>query len=292
MAASVVLLGLALAFCFGTSDYLSKGLTGMVGSYKTTVYTLGLSGLFVAVPSLLLGTKTLTYSSIAVLAAIALVTYAAFLMMYRGYQKGNIAVVSPTVNSFPIFSVVFAVFVLKVQISAEVLLALGGVIAGILLVSTNLSALTASRGRSLTPGVPEGLVAALLFAVGFTLLGYAVETIGFGLPVVAARLGAAAFGFAASVPLRQDVKPFGGKALRRVVAMGLLEAGGLMAFNLALISASSIGGLPIVTTLAGTGVVFTVGFAVVFLREKIEPNYAIGIVTLIASVAALLYLTA
>ena len=105
-------------------------------------------------------------------------------------------------------------------------------------------------------------------------------------------MGAASIGFAAGFPLKQDLSPFGGSALRRVVAMGALEAGGLLSFSLALISSSTLGGLPIITTLAGMGVVFTVGYATVLLREKVELNYAVGIGLLIASVAALLYLTA
>ena len=292
MTSIVVLLGVAIAFFFGTSDYLSKGLTGQIGSYRTTVYTLALSGLFVAGPSLLLGIpKALTLQDVGVLVGVALSTYAAFYTMYTGYRKGNIAVVSPIVNSFPVFSVIFAVLFLKVVVSSDLLVAIGGVIAGILLVSTNFSALGAS-GRKVTPGLPEGILAAFFFAVGFTLLGYADETMGYLLPVVSARLGAASVGFLVGASMKQDMRPPQGKSLRRVLAMGACEAGGLLCFSLALISASTIGVLPIITTLAGMGVVFTVGFATYFYRVKIEPNYAIGIGLLIASVVALLYLTA
>src|SRR5579864_530287 len=147
-----VVLGLVLAFCFGTSDYLSKGLTGKVGFYRTTVYTLATSGALVFVPLLFLGVpKRPSYSDLALLALISVSTFIAFLFMYRGYQKGHLSVVSPIVNSFPIFSVLFAVFVLKIVLSYEVLLALGGVIFGVILVSTDVSALGRSSGRSLTP---------------------------------------------------------------------------------------------------------------------------------------------
>jgi drug/metabolite transporter (DMT)-like permease len=288
-----VVFGLALAFCFGTSDFLSKGLTARVGFYRTTVYTLATSGALVTVPLLFLGVPRLpSYSGLAVLALISVSTFAAFVFMYRGYQKGHLSVVSPIVNSFPIFSVLFAVFVLKIVLSYEELLALGGVILGILLVSTDLSALGSSRGRSLTPGVSEAVLAASFFAVGFTSLGYAEETVGYLLPVAAARLGAALVGLLTGLALKQDLSPIGGRPFLRLLAMGTLEASGLLAFTLALFYSSSIAVLPITTTLAGMGAVFTVGFALILLKEKVEPNYALGIVVLIASVAALLYLTA
>jgi drug/metabolite transporter (DMT)-like permease len=293
MISVAIILGLALAFCFGTSDYLSKGLTGKVGFYRTTVYTLATSGALVIVPLLFLGMPRLpSYSDVALLALISVSTFIAFLFMYRGYQKGHLSVVSPIVNSFPIFSVLFAVFVLKIVLSYEVLLALGGVIFGILLVSTDVSALGSPRGRSLTPGVPEAVLAAFFFAVGFTSLGYAEETVGYLLPVLAARLGAAAVGLLTGLALKQNLAPIGGKPFLRLLAMGTLEASGLLAFTLALFYSSSIAVLPITTTLAGMGVVFTVGYALILLKERVGPNYAVGILILVASVATLLYFTA
>lgn len=292
MLSVAVILGLFLAFCFGTSDYLSKDLTGKVGFYRTTVYTLATSGALALVPLLFLGMPGLpSYSDAALLALISLSTFTAFLSMYRGYQKGHLSVVSPIVNSFPIFSVLFAVFVLRIDLSFHVLLALGGVIFGILLVSTNLSA-PKSSGRSLTPGVPEAILAAFFFAVGFTSLGYAEETVGYLLPVVAARLGAASVGLLTGLALRQNLQPMGGRPFLRLLAMGALEASGLLAFTLALFYSSSIAALPITTTLAGMGVVFTVGYALVLLKERVGPNYAVGILIIIASVATLLYVTA
>jgi drug/metabolite transporter (DMT)-like permease len=293
MVSVAVIFGLVIALCFGTADFLSKGLTKEVGSYRTTVYTLTMSGIFVIVPSLFFGLpNALSLSDVGLLALVALSTFAAFFFMYRGYQRGNLSVVSPTVNSFPIFSVAFAVVILKVSVSAQVMLALAGVIAGIILVSTNISAMGASRGRSITPGVPDAILAAFFFALGFTTMGYADEKIGYLLPVVSARFGAASIGFLVGASLKKDMRPFGGRPLLRVSAMGALEAGGLLAFSLALFYSSTIGALPIVTTLSGMGVVITVGLALIFLKEKVEPNYAVGIAILTVSVGALLYLTA
>ncbi len=291
MVAVAVILGLTVAFCFGTSDYLSKGLTGKVGFYRTTVYTLAASGAMVFVPILFLGAPAWpSYFDDAQLALISVSTFAAFLLMYRGYQRGNLSVVSPTVNSFPIFSVFFAIFVLGISPTYQVLLALVGVMLGILLVSTDFSAIGASR-RSLTPGVPDAVMAAILFAVALTSLGYAEVKMGYLLPAMAARFGAAAVGLLAGLASRQDLSPFGGNALRRLLAMGALEASGLLAYSLTFFY-SGREALPITTTLAGMGAVFTVGYALVLLKEKVRLNYAVGIAVLIASVAALLYLTA
>ena len=288
-----VFLGLALAFCFGTSDYLSKGLTGKVGFYRTTVYGLATSGAIVFVPLLFLGSpRWPSYYDGAILALISVSTFVAFLSMYRGYQRGNLSVVSPIVNSFPMFSVIFAIFVLKIEVSNQVLLALAGIILGIILVSVNISTLGASRGRKLTPGVPEAILAALFFAIAFTALGYADTKMWYLLPAMAARAGAASVGVVAGLASKHNLRPFGGEPLRRLLAMAVLEASGLLAFSLALFYSTNTAVLPITTTLAGMGAVFTVGLALVLLKERVEVNYAVGSVVLIASVAALVYFTA
>src|SRR5437899_1796806 len=80
-----------------------------------------------------------------------------------------------------------------------------------------------SKGRRLTPGVPEAVLAAFFFAVTFTSLGYADVTVGYLFPVVAARLGAASVGTLAGLALKQNLKPFGGEPLLRLLAMGALE---------------------------------------------------------------------
>lgn len=292
MLSLAVVLGLTLAFCFGTSDYLSKGLTGRVGFYRTAIYTLATSGALAFVPLVLLGLPSgPSYADDAQLVVIAVSTFAAFLFMYRGYQRGNLSIISPTVNSFPIFSVAFAIAVLRIDVSVQVLLALAGIILGILLVSTNFSGVRVSGGRSLTPGVPEAIAAALFFAVALTSLGYAEVDMGYLLPAMAARFGAAGVGVLAGVASKQDLTPFGGAALRRLMAMGVLEASGLLAYSLAFFYSGSVA-LPITTTLAGMGAVFTVGYALVLLKEKVHLNYALGILVLVASVGALLYLTA
>jgi len=111
-------------------------------------------------------------------------------------------------------------------------------------------------------------------------------------PFVAARLGAASVGLLTGLAWKQDLRPISGRPFIRLLTTGTLEASGLLAFTLALFYSSSIAVLPITTTIKGMGAVFMVGYALVLLKEKVEPNHALAILVLIASVAALLYLTA
>jgi uncharacterized membrane protein len=48
--------------------------------------------------------------------------------------------------------------------------------------------------------------------------------------------------------------------------------------------------LPIVAALAGTGSTFEVAYAILFIREKLEPNQVVGILFLVTCVFVLVYL--
>jgi drug/metabolite transporter (DMT)-like permease len=290
-----VVLGIFLAFCFGTSDYLSKKIIMDVGPYRTTVYVLATSGVGVLLPALALTSSlAVTASLLALLLLVSVSTFAAFFFMYRGYQRGLLSLISPTVNAYPIFTIAISLLVIRVTLSSAALEALVMVIAGIILVSTSFSDLFKglSNGRTkLTPGIGSAVLAAFLFAVAWTSFGVANQRLGYLLPAIFVRGVAASVGFAAAPALKQNVRPPPRRQLPRLLAMASLEAAGLASFSLGILVYSSSGAIPILSTFGGMGVAFTVVYAVALLKERLELNHVLGIALLIAGVAALLYFT-
>ncbi len=70
--------------------------------------------------------------------------------------------------------------------------------------------------------------------------------------------------------------------------MALLAIAAFVVFNTAVsIDPNS---LPIVAALAGTGSAFEVAYAILFIREKLEPNQVVGILFLVTCVFVLVYL--
>lgn len=288
-----ILLGLLLAFCFGTSDYLSKGVTGRIGGYRTAVWTLSLSGIGVLFPALVLQSKfEVNPLMFLALIFIAATTFLAFNFMYRAYNSGALSLTSPVVNSYPIVSVLFSVFVLDVSLPILAIVALAIAIVGIMLVSTSFSEVrNSTRLKKITPGLRYALLAALFFGVTFPAFGYASENLGYLLPAISTRAAAAGIGFLASRSLKEDAYKIMDIPWRRLLAMAALESGGVASFSIGVIFSSYSGAIPILSTFGGMSVVFTVTYAIILLRERLEINHIVGIVMVIVGVATLLYLT-
>jgi len=288
-----ILLGLLLAFCFGTSDYLSKGVAGKIGGYRTAIWMLSLSGIGVLFPALVLPSNLdVSPFMFLTLLFVAATTFLAFNFMYRAYDAGALSLTSPVVNSYPIVSVIFSVFVLGAALPILAIVALAIAIVGIVLVSTSLSEL---RNRmslgDFTPGIRYALLAAAFLGLSFPTFGYASEKLGYLLPAISTRLVAAAIGFAASRPLRQAAGSVTGVPWRRLLAMAVLESMGVASFSIGVIFSSYSGSIPILSTFGGMSVMFTVAYAIILLREKLEVNHIFGMAMLILGVATLLYLT-
>lgn len=298
MTSNLIILGLGviIALSFGTSDFLSKDVTGKIGAYKVTIYILVISGVGALFPSLFLRSSlNLTIYSVLLLVLIAVTTLASFGALYRAYSRGMLSLTAPIANCYPAISVALSILLIGASFSAGALAALATVILGIVLVSTSFKDLRArlfgGGRRALAPGVGSAMIAAVFFGTSWTSFGYASETMGYLLPAIAVRFGAAALGFGLAPVLKQDARPVFNNSFRRLLAMSCLETVGVVLFSLATIITSSPDAIPILATFGGMSAAFTVCFAILFLKERPELNHIIGVILLIGGVTLLLYLT-
>ena len=111
-------LGVLIALSFGTSDFLSKGLTAKISAYKTTVYILALSGIGTLFPGLFLkSSAAFSPFPVLLLVFIATATYVSFAALYRAYSRGMLSLTAPIVNSYPAFSVILSVLLIGASFS-------------------------------------------------------------------------------------------------------------------------------------------------------------------------------
>lgn len=288
-------LGLALAFSFGTSDFLSKGVTNRIGSYRTTIYVLVLSGVGALLPAILLKSSfEVTPYFALVLLLLAVVTFLSFAFLYRAYNRGMLSLTAPIVNAYPAFSVIISVSLIGARFSAGAILALTLIIAGIVLVSTSLADLRKrilNRHQPLAPGVGSAFLAAVFFGVSWTAFGYVSEHLGYLLPSLAARIGAASVGLALIPVIKPEMGPISGRWVPTIALMAVLETAGIVIFNLGVAIAPSPGTVPILATFGGMSAAVTVSYAIALLKERLEINHVVGVMLLVSGVVALLYFT-
>ena len=285
--------GLTAAFCWGTADYMSRGQSERVGYYRTIIYSqlVTLITVVVLVPAV---SPTLTLPLYPVLALLGagVVNFVAFIFLYRAFHRGVVSVVAPVVYSYPAVTAVLAVAVLGASLSLVQGVVIAGIVAGVILLSTRFSELylyfRGSGAPGLTKGVGLAVGASLCFGVAYIGIGYAAPFVSFVLPVLFLRVIAISAGFILAPVLKQEVRPSRLVFSRAMIAIGVLEAFGFLAFTYGVSASGSA--LPIVASLSGMGGAVAASYGLAFLKERLEPNQVLGVLLSLAGVFALLYL--
>jgi len=285
--------GLAAAFCWGTADYMSRSQSEKVGYYRTIIYS-HMVTLIVVLALVPVFSPHLAFPVYPVLALIGagVINFVAFVFLYRGFHRGVVSVVAPVVYTYPAVTAVLAVVILGASLSIFQVVALVCVIAGVILLSTRFSELYAylrgTRAPSLTNGIGLAVGASLCFGMVYIGIGYAAPLVSVVLPVIFLRIVAISAGFLLAPVLRQEVKPSRLVLSKTMIAMGVLEAFGFLAFTYGIEAAGSA--LPVVTALSGMGGAVAASYGLAFLKERLEPNQMLGVILSLAGVFALLYL--
>ena len=285
--------GLAAAFCWGTADYLSRSQSERVGYYRTVIYShmVTLMAVLLLVPII---SPSLVFPIYPVLALIGagIINFVAFVFLYKAFHRGVVSVVAPVVYTYPAVTAVLAVVMLGASLSFTQVVALAGIITGVILLSTRFSELHSYLRRAgapnLTKGVGLAVGASLCFGMVYVGIGYAAPLVSVVLPVMLLRIIAVSAGLLLAPALRQEAKPSRLVFSRTMIVMGILEAFGFLAFTYGIKAAGSA--LPVVTALSGMGGAVAASYGLAFLKERLEPNQMLGVLLSIAGVFALLYL--
>jgi drug/metabolite transporter (DMT)-like permease len=279
--------------CWGTADYLSRSQSEKVGYYRTVVYShiVTLVLLLGLVPIISPDLRLPTYPVLALLAAGA-VNFVAFLFLYRAFHRGVVSVVAPVAYTYPAVTTVLSIIILGTFLSVARILAIAGIIAGVILLSTRFSELHAfirgSGAPDLTAGIGSAVGSAFFFGVVYVGIGYAAPFVSVVLPALVLRAVGVAAGFLLSPLLHQNVRPSRLTFSSRIITMGVLEAVGFLSFTYGISSAE--GSLPVVAALSGMGGAVAATYGLVFLKERLELNQMLGVLLSLFGVFMLLYL--
>lgn len=204
-----------------------------------------------------------------------------YLFFYKGFEIGNVSVISVTSNLNVVISIVLAYIFLGQRLVGLQIPAIILVIRGIMLVSINFDDLR-NKSFSLLAGVKETLVAAVAFGIFWNLSQVLSESIGwisltFFVKVISITLMILlSFVDKKEKLFERNVK----KYMLTIVVVGLLEAFAVASVNFGL----TVGDLIIIDPIAAALSVVTISMAVVFLKEKISKTQTIGILMTVVGI--------
>jgi len=285
--------GLSAAFCWGTADYLSRGQSAKIGYYRTVVYS-HVSTLIVLIALTLVLSPNLQVSPSPLLVLIVAggLNFIAFNFLYRAYHQGSVSLVAPVAYTYTAVTTVLSIVILGTVLSSWRILAIAGIIIGVILLSTRFSELHAFvRGGgapNLTAGIGSAVGSSLLFGVVYIAIGYAAPSVSVVVPVMVLRVVGITAGFLLAPVLHQKVGPSRLTFSRTIITMGALEAVGFLTFTYGI--STTGGSLPVVAALSGMGGAVAASYGLVFLKERLEPNQVAGVLLSLIGVFTLLYL--
>jgi drug/metabolite transporter (DMT)-like permease len=290
-----IILGLSAALFWGAADFLVRYSTRIIGTYRTLFYMqfIGLAGL----SSFLVASGKFAHLA-------ALLNIVSALALYRAFEVGVLAIVSPIAASSTALTVVLAIISGEL-ISRARLLGITAALIGVALAATHFNPVpetqrfaapsTATldytrrisyvgllRRGQLTQGVGWALVSAVCYGVDFWLLGiYVTPVLGGIVPVWIIRSTTictlALFAFPAHQTLRWPPV----RAWWLIIAVGILDT---MAF-LSVAIGYTTDQVSIVSVLASLFSAVTVLLAWICLREKLQWSQWLGIIIIFLGVS-------
>lgn len=296
-----IILGLSAALFWGTADFLVRYSTHNIGTYRTLFYMQFIG--FACLSIFLLATGKFTHLANSIswqwwlLACLtALLNIVSALALYRSFEVGVLAIVSPIAASSTALTVVLAI-ISGEMISRARALGIAAALIGVVLAATHLtpkphtlemegpslsmtkpnktsSNLGLFRRGQLTKGVGWALIAALGYGIDFWLLGiYITPVFGGILPIWILRLTTICTLALFAMPAHQSLRFPPIRAWWLIIPIGILDT---MAFLSAAIGFTT-DQVSVVSVLASLFSAVTVLLAWIFLRDKLQWSQWLGI---------------
>lgn len=220
--------GIAAALLWGVADFSAALLSRRLRAIPTVLLVQAFGLAVVATLYVVVRPPwTAGPFDVALLALDGCLAALAYIALYRGLALGPVAIVSPIAASYAVVAIGLAVLLLGDRLGADVLLASGVTIGGVVLTSAD------PRSRE-TPGerggVSDALVAAALFGLGTFILARSSQEIGWITTVLLGR-AFTVVGIAALAAWRgEGVRHVDRRGLVGVAGLGLVDALGILTF--------------------------------------------------------------
>ena len=281
-----VAFGLAAALCWGTSDFVAKVSAEKIGALRTSLFLQYIGGLFLFLItaqdiSRLWQFPTATIFTLGLGAINAVASYS----LFKGFEVGQLSIISPIASSYPALSTALAVLLLNERVSSIRFIAILAILIGIALISIE-HAREKFDKRKLATGVGYAMI--VFFALGFMFfaLKLIVTSLGAFLPVLLVRLmSATVLTVVLLLNFRGGMRRSWSSYLPIVFVIGIVDTLGNITYNLGILG----GTVSVVATISGLFSAVTVILAFVFLKERLALHQVLGLLTILIGVAIIGY---
>lgn len=283
-----MLAGLGGMVGWGFADFFAKKTIDRLGDVAALFW----SQLFGLVPLIVLfaftrDMPTMRSTDALWIALLGIGSAAAYVVLYAGFGKGAISVLSPVLASMAAFTVFFSVVLFNETIQTSQWFAIGVVLLGVVAISTTFEDFMKSirgSGRELTRGMPQVFAAAVAFGLWIALLDRFLGTRDWVLLLLLVRatttLAVAVYARATGQSLAIQLNDRG--LVWSAAAVGVCDTAAYAAVSYGLANTTHTA---IVAVLSATFSLPTMLLARAFLRERIALSQKFAAAVILAGVA-------
>ena len=269
-------------FGWGLYDFFGGMFSRQIGNLKTLFWS-QLAGLFFAtIIAVAFAANLKIPADMGLLLLLASILYAvAYMLFFRGFELGNVSIISATMNLWAVFTMLFAFIFLGQRLSDFQLLGVLLILAGVALVSLKRRD-NADKNIQLLAGVKETVLAALLFGIFWNISEITSEKIGWSSTTLFVKVGVVLFMLLYSLFRKRElsIAQTTSRIKWLILLAGFLEAGAVACVNWGL----AVGNVILVAPISSALSLVTIAMAVIFLKEQITKLQGFGMAMVITGI--------
>ncbi len=233
-------------------------------------------GMLPFIADLFLKGEIVSLFSLAIITLCGGLNIIAYLALYKGFQVGKVAIVSPIAASWVMVAVILSLLFLGDQLLPTQGIGLIIGVTGIILTSFKLSDLSTIQIDGLAQGAIYGFIHMVTTGIQFFLLDSLVTGLHWFLPTILMRISMFFYLLPYAKITKKSLK-FPKEVGLMVIVIGFLELIGILAYGYGI----SKNGTTLVAPIAAAFPMVTIRLARIFLKEKIETHQKLGISAII-----------
>lgn len=279
-----ILLGIGGMVGWGIYDFLGGVFSKQIGSFKALFWSQLAGLLSILLIALAFKTEINLPVLAIVLSPIAAIVYSAgYLFFFNGFEKGNVSIVSATMNLWAVFTMLFAFLLMGQRLTPTQGMGVFMIISGSAFASIDWRSIP-DQGFQLSRGVREAIFGAFFFGIFWNISELISEEIGWLLTTLLVKFGIAIFLLIFSSATKQGVGLTTSSTKTKFVMlfMGIIEASAVGLVNYGL----TIGDAILITPIASALSIVTIALAVIFLKDTVSKLQGFGIAMAIAGIVA------
>ena len=267
---------------WGLYDFFGGFFSKKIGNFKTFFWSQLAGSVFAALLTFVFAINLNIPTRIIFLIPVASIFYAAaYLLFFRGFELGNVSIISATMNLWAVFTMLFAFIFFGQRLSTFQFLGVIMILAGVALVSLKWSEIK-DQNIKLLSGIRETVVAALLFGIFWNISEIISEEIGWLSTTLFVKIGIVLFLLLFSLLVNRELGITKTTSNTKILILfaGVLEAAAVASVNWGI----TIGDVILVSPISSALSIVTILMAVIFLKEKITRLQGAGMVIVITGI--------